>query len=111
MKKSLLSRRRFLYGLGAAFGALVVAGCGETGSDTPGAETVAQPPLPGGSGSETPSPTLAATQDESPAPGEPAPTTAAEPSPTVELTFHPTDPASVQLAAGRPQFVEFFAFW
>jgi hypothetical protein len=28
-----------------------------------------------------------------------------------EITFHPTDPKTVNLQAGKPQFVEFFAFW
>ena len=30
---------------------------------------------------------------------------------TTEITFHPTDPQTVSLEAGKPQFVEFFAFW
>lgn len=29
----------------------------------------------------------------------------------IDNEFHPSDPASVSLAIGRPQFVEFFAFW
>lgn len=29
----------------------------------------------------------------------------------LKTDFVPTDPASVNLAAGRPQFIEFFAFW
>jgi len=36
---------------------------------------------------------------------------AATPSVTVNDDFHPTDPKTVNLAAGKPQFVEFFAFW
>ncbi|MBI5714061.1 MAG: hypothetical protein HZC38_11665 [Chloroflexi bacterium] len=35
----------------------------------------------------------------------------ASPSVTVDDDFHPTDPKTVNLAAGKPQFVEFFAFW
>ena len=31
--------------------------------------------------------------------------------PTVETGFTPSDPATVKLAAGKPQLVEFFAFW
>ena len=41
--------------------------------------------------------------------------TAATPSTAVAAAvdddFHPTDPKTVNLAAGKPQFVEFFAFW
>lgn len=29
----------------------------------------------------------------------------------VKTDFTPTEPKSVNLAAGKPQFVEFFAFW
>jgi flagellar basal body-associated protein FliL len=36
---------------------------------------------------------------------------AATPSIAVDDDFHPTDPKTVNLAAGKPQFVEFFAFW
>jgi hypothetical protein len=35
----------------------------------------------------------------------------AEPTPTVRHGLHATDPGSVELASGRPQLVEFFAFW
>ena len=31
--------------------------------------------------------------------------------PTVETGFTPSDPKTVKLAAGKPQLVEFFAFW
>jgi hypothetical protein len=31
--------------------------------------------------------------------------------PALDNEFHPSDPATVSLATGRPQFVEFFAFW
>jgi hypothetical protein len=31
--------------------------------------------------------------------------------PPVNDDFHPSDPKTVNLAAGKPQFVEFFAFW
>ena len=31
--------------------------------------------------------------------------------PTVETGFTPSNPAIVKLAAGKPQLVEFFAFW
>jgi outer membrane biogenesis lipoprotein LolB len=35
------------------------------------------------------------------------PTTA----PVIKTEFTPTDPTTVNLALGKPQFVEFFAFW
>ncbi len=31
--------------------------------------------------------------------------------PVIATEFTPTDPATVSLAAGKPQLVEFFAFW
>ena len=31
--------------------------------------------------------------------------------PVVKTDFVPTDPNQVRLAAGKPQFIEFFAFW
>ena len=41
-----------------------------------------------------------------------APASAPSATPVVIKTeFTPTDPATVKLAAGKPQFVEFFAFW
>jgi hypothetical protein len=39
------------------------------------------------------------------------PTTAEAVGPEAALDFGPTDPATVQLAAGRPQLVEFYADW
>ncbi len=43
----------------------------------------------------------------------PAPQASGAPSeaPTVETGFTPSDPKMVKLAAGKPQLVEFFAFW
>jgi uncharacterized lipoprotein YajG len=46
--------------------------------------------------------------------GEAIPDPAAESSPakpTPRAAMQATDPATVQLAAGKPQLVEFFAFW
>jgi hypothetical protein len=55
---------------------------------------------------------------EAPATDIPAPTavepTIAPPTATafvISEDFTPSDPASVNLAAGKPQLVEFFAFW
>jgi hypothetical protein len=50
----------------------------------------------------------------SPVPVEPASgTTPPEPAfqPTPRLDLHATDPSGVTLAAGKPQLIEFFAFW
>jgi hypothetical protein len=50
----------------------------------------------------------------SPAPDEPASSTPSpEPpiQPTPRLDLHATDPSGVTLAAGKPQLIEFFAFW
>ena len=53
-------------------------------------------------------PAPAAIAPQGSAPTQPAaPTTA----PVIKTEFTPTDPATVNLAAGKPQFVEFFAFW
>jgi len=43
----------------------------------------------------------------------PAPATGAPSADTFVISedFVPSDPATVSLAAGRPQLVEFFAFW
>ena len=40
-----------------------------------------------------------------------APTAGPTTAPVVKTEFTPTDPTTVNLALGRPQFVEFFAFW
>lgn len=87
---------------------LFLAGCG---SDTPSA--AATPIAP----EETPRPTqLPATQVE----GQPtaAPTATDEASseglgeiPQGDPQLKASDPAAVQLAAGEPTLVEFFAFW
>jgi hypothetical protein len=49
----------------------------------------------------------AATLAPSEPPGQAAPTAQA----VISTEFTPSDPAQVSLAAGRPQLVEFFAFW
>jgi len=60
------------------------------------------------------SPAPAAIAPQGPAPTQPAsaPTEAVSATaPAIKTEFTPTDPATVNLAAGKPQFVEFFAFW
>lgn len=42
---------------------------------------------------------------------QPLATVVAPPQPVIASDFTPSDPAQVRLAAGRPQLVEFFAFW
>ncbi len=76
--------------------------------------------------SATPSATLPApaVNTQAPVVSQPtqAPAAAAQPTTALQSTatkvvkpisqeFTPTDPKSVKLAAGKPQFVEFFAFW
>ncbi len=78
-----LSRRTFLRLSGLGLGSAILAAC-------------APPvPEPGTDAPEQAAVTL-----------PPAPATA-----TAVRPFAATDPGSVQLAAGRPQLVEFFAFW
>lgn len=46
--------------------------------------------------------------------GGPSDAPAAPPAPATldpDRDFQPTDPAGVELAAGRPKLIEFFAFW
>ena len=40
-----------------------------------------------------------------------APAAAPTSAPVIKTEFTPTDPTTVNLALGKPQFVEFFAFW
>ena len=56
----------------------------------------------------SPSSTPAAQSGNTPSPQV---TGAPSQEPTVETGFTPSDPATVKLAAGKPQLVEFFAFW
>lgn len=57
------------------------------------------------------SPAPAAIAPQGPQPAS-APTEAVSATaPAIKTEFTPTDPATVNLAAGKPQFVEFFAFW
>lgn len=87
-------------------GAWLLAACASPApagsADTPGgqaaAPTVAAPAL-------TANPTLAPTVVVPTA--APTATTARE----VKTGFEATDPSTVQLAAGKPQLVEFFAVW
>lgn len=65
------------------------------------------PPAPTPPAAYTSPPASAAAPATEPA-GSPAPTAARPP---VREDFVATDPATVELAAGRPQFVEFFAFY
>ena len=68
--------------------ALLVAACGSSSE-----------------GASGPTPTVAALVVEPSA----APTASA--GPEIKTDFVATDPGTVELAAGRPQLVEFFAFW
>ena len=58
--------------------------------------------------------TVATTTGAQDGASEPAPTADAGPTDTpfvISDEFTPSDPAGVNLAAGQPQLVEFFAFW
>lgn len=92
----------------------------------PPAETAFAPPTPspataGGSASATLPPTVAGSPTQTRNPGATAtsavtltPTftpTPTGPKPTVNPALLASDPRTFKLAAGKPQFVEFFAFW
>lgn len=88
-----LSRRTFLRLAGLGLGSAILAACA--------------PPV---SQSAPDAPEQAAVTP----PTEPANATAVSPENLPEAADRPfaaTDPGSVQLAAGRPQLVEFFAVW
>lgn len=61
----------------------------------------------------TPAPTVLPTEAAPDPIATPLGSTSAppEPTPTARRGLQATDPGSVVLAAGRPQLVEFFAFW
>ncbi len=88
-----LSRRTFLRLSGLGLGSAILAACAppvpEPGTDAPEQAAVTLPPAPATATAVSP---------------ENLPEAADRP-------FAATDPGSVQLAAGRPQLVEFFAFW
>ena len=72
-----------------AFVAWLVTACATSAPVSPGSTPEAQ-------SGNTPSPQV---------------TGATSQEPTVETGFTPSDPNTVKLAAGKPQLVEFFAFW
>jgi hypothetical protein len=114
---------------------LLLAGCATSGSPTtpvavePGQgsaapELVMGESLPAEAGSddnpdvETDTPTKNSAPVESVSPEEDAsleeiatPVDQPAPRPTPRAELHASDPSSVTLAAGKPQLVEFFAFW
>ena len=61
----------------------------------------------------TSAPSVVNTAPPQPAPPQPtaAQPTAVQPAKPISKEFTPSDPKSVKLAAGKPQLVEFFAFW
>jgi hypothetical protein len=82
------SRRTFLRLGGSALAALILSACGP--APAPPEATIPQPTAP---------------------PPTAAPATATAAALPADRPFVATDPGAVQLAAGRPQLVEFFAFW
>ena len=96
--------------------ALVLSGCvALPGEDMPpGGEQVAQPteapaaePTPTAVEEPTSTPVVEPTPTEEPEPTE----VALGPPPAFTEDLHATDPQTVALGAGRPQLLEFFAFW
>ena len=79
---------------------LIMAGCQGAAPGTP-TQAAALPPTAVPSASATPAP-AAVTDSEA--------TMAPTPRP-VRTALEATDPTTVNLAVGRPTFVEFFAFW
>ena len=122
-KREHMHRKGFLIFIFGIVAILVLAGCTgaasqpepEAGLETPveavAAETAAvqAPAAPANEATDTveglePATTEATARIEEPAPEEAAP-------PPVREGLEATDPASVQLASGKVQLVEFFAFW
>jgi hypothetical protein len=81
---------------GALLLSLLLSACASAAPAPTEAPAVTQPPAAAPTSSEA-----RAVPTDAPAPT----------APVVKTDFTPTDPATVNLAAGRPQFVEFFAFW
>lgn len=76
-----------------------------TQSETPAPNRSSLTPTPQATFTAAPSVTSVATQ---------APTSTPTPTSTaieIDPNFHPTDPLTVQLASGKVQLVEFFAYW
>lgn len=88
-----LSRRTFLRLAGLGLGSAILGACApvelQSGLDVPEQAAVTPPPA-------------MATATAVPTENGPEP---------ADRPFVATDPRSVQLAAGQPQLVEFFAFW
>ncbi len=85
---------------------ILVSAC--TGSAGPADQSVIEAPSGEGAGPAAP----AADEPAAPAADEPA-EVEAEPQEIVQprQELEATDPATVSLASGQPQIVEFFAFW
>ncbi len=98
------------------FAGLLLAGCANqsptSGPAAPALEAESAPAT--AAATEVTSPSESAASDPT-ATFAPAPTEAAQPEPVVERVIdpnpHATDPATVSLASGEIQLVEFFAFW
>ncbi len=89
--------------------ALVLIGCSPGLASPPPSTQVQQPPPD----TATPLPLVPPTE-AAPSPivtPSEASLAPPEPTPTVRKGLHATDPGSVVLASGKPQLVEFFAFW
>ncbi len=104
--------------------ALLAAACGGAPAGTPVPGAAAPPTREAASPAPPtlPSPTAPPARSDAPTPGNvaqpqstlpPAPALPPTEAPAAEVSqeLHATDPGTVNLAAGRPQLVEFFAFW
>jgi hypothetical protein len=89
--------------LALLFTALMLAAC--SSSSAPAANTPSISQNNAAPAGLTANPTTAPPQPSTALPTE-TPSLA-----VIDNEFHPSNPATVSLAAGRPQFVEFFAFW
>lgn len=106
---------------GLALLALALAACGGSAPESQApamdeqsaatsAEQAAPPPLPQEAAPTEPDAATSG-QPEAPTTTAPEAAEAARPAVAVKTDFTPTDPATVQLASGQPQLVEFYADW
>ncbi len=88
----------------------LAAACGNQPGETPGATEAVVPIVPDEPTATSPSVQELPAVPET-APELPSPTPEVEEARPVRQDLAATDPESVQLGAGKPTLVEFFAFW
>lgn len=90
----------------------LLAACAPTVVAPTAVAPTAAPALPTKSNAPVAAPTSAPAAVEPTVEVKPTETAEAAPTPhAVKAELEATDPSTVQLAAGKPQLVEFFAFW